>query len=330
MELLANVWYVIIGFCIIMYVLLDGFDLGVGILFPFFAEEDRDLMLAAILPVWDGNQTWLVLGVACFYGAFPLAFSILMPALYLPLLIMVIGLLFRGITFEFRLKEKNYPWLWNYILFFSSIVVCISQGILLGSFVQGFKLGPQNNLIFSLLTPFNIVCGIALIFGYALLGATWVIAKTEGILQKKMYAMSRFFLWMVAFFLSFISLWSPFVNPNIWDRWFAPEHFYKVLFLPCFTASIIVYFHYCIQARKEYILYILTVLIFLCSYAGFAISTWPYIIPHQINIIQAAAPPSSQLFMLIGTLILLPILIGYTAYAYYIFRGKVTKSSIGY
>lgn len=323
MELLANTWYIIIGFCIIMYVLLDGFDLGIGIMFPFFNNKDQNIMMSSILPVWDGNQTWLVLGIASFYGAFPMAFSLVMPALYLPLLIMVIALLLRGITFEFRLKEKEHRWVWNYIFFLSSTIVTFSQGLLLGAFVEGFSFSADHHLTLRILTPFNLTCGVALLFGYILLGSTWTIAKTTGTIQQKMYRVAFHCLWIVAFFLCVISLWSPFINENIWERWFAPEHFYKVLFLPCLTAAIIVYFAYRIRMQSEYLLYWLAVSIFLCSYIGFGISTWPYIVPHYITMWQASAPPSSQLFMLIGTLLLLPILIGYTSYAYYIFREKV-------
>lgn len=328
MELLANACYIIIGFCIIMYVLLDGFDLGIGLLFPFFKDDEKDIMISTILPVWDGNQTWLVLGIAIFYGAFPKAFSMIMPVLYLPLLIMVISLLLRGITFEFRLKEKKHRWVWNNIFFLSSVIITFSQGILLGSFVAGFEFNQYQEISIKLITPFNLFCGIALLFGYALLGSAWIIAKTEGTLKDRMYRLSKISLWTVSIFLAIISAWSPFINSDIWQRWFGPN-FHRVLFLPGCTAALIVYFDHCIRQRSVYLLYWLAVLIFICSYIGFGISTWPYIVPHHITIWQAAAPPSSQIFLLIGALLLLPILIGYTSYAYYIFRGKV-KDVIDY
>lgn len=324
MEMLATIWYVIIGFCIIMYVLLDGFDLGIGILFPLFDDRDKNIMMSSILPVWDGNQTWLVLGIACLYGAFPHAFSMLLPALYLPLLFMVIGLLLRGITFEFRLKEKTYRWLWNHIFFLSSASIAFIQGMIVGTFVKGFEIDTQGELVFTFITPFNLACGVALLFGYSLLGATWTIAKTTGAIQKKMFKLAFLFVWVVAFFLCFISLWTPFVDPRIWERWFSPENFKRVLFLPCLTAAVIVYLAYCIRKQYEYLLYWLSVSIFLCSYIGFGISTWPYLIPHHVKMWEVAAAPTSQIFMLVGTLLLLPVLIGYTSYAYYIFRDKVT------
>lgn len=323
MDLLATAWYVIIGFCIIMYVLLDGFDLGIGILFPFFNDKDQNIMMSTILPVWDGNQTWLVLGVACFYGAFPAAFSLILPALYLPILVMVIALLLRGITFEFRLKEKTYRWFWNHVFFLSSVIVTLSQGLLLGAFVRGFQLDANQQLVFSALDPFNICCSIALLFGYSLLGATWTIAKTTGNIQEKMYHTTFICLVMVSFFLGLISIWSPLESSVIWQRWFG-NNFSHLVFLPIISGILILFFFRAIHKRSEYILYWLTVGIFLCAYIGFGISTYPYIIPHKITIWEAAAPPESQLFMLIGTLLLLPILIGYTSYAYYIFRDKVT------
>lgn len=325
MELLAMTWYMIIGFGIIMYVLLDGFDLGIGILFPFFNKNDKSLMISTILPVWDGNQTWLVFGVACLYGAFPLAFSLLIPALYLPLFTMVIALLLRGITFEFRLKETQYQHVWNFIFFLSSTTVTFVQGLLLGSFVKGFDVDSQSNLIFSLFTPFNFCCGIALLFGYSLLGATWTIHKTIGKIQQKMFKVAFICLIATTFFLGLVSLWSPFIDPMIWGRWFGNGHFYILFPLPAITGALILYFLYCLRKKYEHILYWLAVGIFLCCYIGFGVSTWPYIIPHYLTAWEASAPLTSQLFMLIGTLLLLPVLVGYTSYAYYIFRGKVNE-----
>ena len=324
MELLAATWYLIIGFGIIMYVLLDGFDLGIGIIFPFFSAKDQNRMMSSILPVWDGNQTWLVFGIACLYGAFPIAFSLLMPALYLPLFIMVIALLLRGITFEFRLKETHYPWLWNQIFFLSSTLVTVIQGLLVGSFVNGFNRDLQGNIVVNLLTPFNAACAISLLFGYSLLGATWTIYKTSGKLQQKMYRVAGICVTLVTICLGVISLWSPFLNDIIWARWFGGTH-YAVFLLPVITLALIVFFYYGIYRRFELALHWLTVGIFLCAYLGFAINTWPFIIPHWMTLWEAAAQPASQLFMLIGTLLLLPVLIGYTAYAYYIFRDKVDE-----
>jgi cytochrome d ubiquinol oxidase subunit II len=326
-EILASAWIVIIGFCILMYVLLDGFDLGIGILFYFFRQShDRNIMISTILPVWDGNQTWLVLGGASLYGAFPMAFSLLMPALYLPIFLMVMALLFRGITFEFRLKEKEGRRKWDVLFCLSSTVVTFCQGLVLGTFVKGYDLGADGSLVFDTFTPFNVSCGIALMFGYALLASTWIIGKTTGPLQNKMFKVARVSLIAVAFFMFVISLWTPFIDENIRQIWFNPAYIYKLAFLPIMTGALILYCAYCIYKEREYILFWQALGIFICAYIGFGISSFPYLIPHKITIWQAAAPPSSLLFMLFGALLLLPVLVGYTSYSYYVFRGKVTES----
>jgi cytochrome d ubiquinol oxidase subunit II len=326
-EVLASAWVIIIGFCIIMYVLLDGFDLGIGILFPFFPDRhDRNIMVSTVLPVWDGNQTWLVLGGASLYGSFPKAFSLILPALYLPIFTMVIALLFRGITFEFRLKaQENALRKWDILFCLSSTLVTICQGLLLGTFIKGFALGPNNTLIFTLFTPFNIVCAVSLVFGYALLAATWIIGKTSGKLQKRMFHIAKITLSVVVFFLGIISLWTPFIDLRIQQIWFNPAYIYKLAFLPVITGLLILYFIYCLKKRREFILFWLTLGIFICAYIGFGISTYPYIVPHVYTIWQMAAPPSSLLFMLFGALLLLPVLLAYTSYSYFVFRGKVTE-----
>lgn len=331
MDILITAWYWLIGFCVMMYVLLDGVDLGIGILFPFFPNQrDRQTMISTILPVWDGNQTWLVLGTASLYGAFPLAFSLLLPALYLPILLMVLGLLFRGITFEFRLKAHKALPLWDGLFFLGSTVVTVIQGLVLGTFVTGFQLGKTGHILdFTLFTPFNMTCAIALLFGYALLGSTWVIAKTTGNLQKKMFSVAWIGLIIMSLGLLIISIWTPFISPAIWHIWFNPHYIYKLALLPFVTGCLILLCAYSIYQRREYILFWICLSIFMCSYAGVGISTWPYLIPHVMTTEQAAAPHSSLLFMFMGAAILLPFLLGYTLYSYYIFRGKITEM-IGY
>lgn len=326
-EVLASAWVVIIGFCIIMYVLLDGFDLGIGILFPFFkSSHDRNIMVSTVLPVWDGNQTWLVLGAASLYGAFPSAFSLVLPALYLPIFTMVIALLFRGITFEFRLKAKNSAGKWDLLFFLSSTVVTLCQGLMLGAYVKGFTLGGDDTLDFTLFTPFNIACALALLCGYSLLGATWIIAKTTGSLQKRMFSVAQVALAAVVVFMIIISIWSPFIDPRIKDIWFNPQYIYKLAILPFVSGLLILYMIYSLRKKNEYILFWLTLGIFVCGYIGFGISTFPYIIPHVLTIWQMAAPEGSLLFMLFGGLLLLPVLLAYTSYSYYVFRGKVTET----
>lgn len=331
MEIMTTLLFFAIGFCIIMYVLLDGFDLGVGILFPLFpGANDRNILMSTILPVWDGNQTWLVLGGALLYGAFPLAFSLILPALYAPIFVMILALLIRGITFEFRLKAKRALRLWDSLFFLSSLVVAFTQGMVLGTFVKGYTIEPGNLVLHSqLFTFFNVSCGFALIFGYALLGSTWVIGKTSGELQERMYKFAKISIWVVAVSLMIISIWTPFIDPKINEIWFNPQNIYKLAVLPFVTACLILYFLYSLYKRYQYRLFWLVLGVFMCSYSGFGISTWPYIVPRVLTATDAAAPHSTQAFLIVGVIILLPILFGYTMYSYYIFRGKITKI-IGY
>ncbi len=331
MGLLETAWYLIIGFCIFMYVLLDGFDLGVGILFPFFPnQQDRNIMVSTILPVWDGNQTWLVLGGASLYGAFPLAFSLLLPALYLPIFLMILALLFRGITFEFRLKAKRGLRFWDNLFFFSSAIATFIQGMVLGTFVKGYTLTQGHLMLtYELFNIFNIACGFALLFGYSLLATAWIIAKTTDALQTKMYRVAYVCLIAVSLFLFIISLWTPFIDPNIRAIWFNPLYIYNLALLPFATGCLILFCFYCLYKKREHILFWLCLGIFLCAYTGFGISTWPYLIPRAVTVWDAAAADTSLRFMLVGAGILLPLLIGYTSYSYYIFRGKVTEI-IGY
>lgn len=330
-NLLIVASFFLIGFCIIMYVLLDGFDLGVGILFPFFPDRhDKNVMISTILPVWDGNQTWLVLGGASLYGAFPHAFSLLLPTLYLPIFVMILSLLLRGITFEFRLKAQRALAFWDIIFFLSSVTITLCQGLILGTFVKGYTfINNGTALSYELFTPFNIVCGLSLLFGYTLLGSTWIIMKTTGDLQNRMYKVATISLAVVTTSMLIISLWTPFIDKRIAAIWFNPDNFLKLAILPFTTGCLILYFIYSIYKRYEYNLFILTNAIFFCGYAGFGISTWPYLIPRVLPVWDAAAPYSSQVFMLVGAFILLPVLLSYTAYSYYIFRGKI-KDIIGY
>lgn len=324
---LSFIWAVIIGFAIFMYVLLDGFDLGIGILFPFFKnDEDRQVMMSTISPVWDGNETWMVLGGASLYGAFPLAYSTLLPIFYLPIMIMLAALIFRGICIEFFFKAHKSKFIWDYAFFVGSLLAAFSQGLILGTYIGGFDL---NRLVqfqshYYWLSPFSIITGFAVVFGYALLGATWLIIKSTNHLQERAFRMAKKCLLAVAFFLMVVSLWSPFLDPHIQARWFNLHNFFYLLPLPVITTLAILYLFKSLQKKRELAPFIGSLIIFLCSYTGLLISIWPYIIPHHVTIWQAAAPPESQKFILVGTVILLPLLLAYTAYSYWVFRGKVS------
>lgn len=334
METLPFVWYCIIGFVVIMYVILDGFDLGIGILSMFVRDpKQRDLMVSAILPVWDGNETWLVLGGAMLYGAFPKAFATILPVLYIPLILMVVSLLFRGITFEFRLKAHGpHRGGWEIAFFLGSLIAALIQGLVVGTFVQGITLGipgdvdisAANPMHYQWLTPFSLMCGFAMVFGYLLLGANWLIAKTHGELQDFCYHVSKFALVAVAFFMFIISFWTPFVDAFARGRWFSPEFLPYVAFLPLASFLMFVLHWLSLQNRKHAEApFWYSIGIFLTGYLGFGISTFPYIVPHMITFTDAAAPSGSLKFMLVGTCIMLPILLFYTFYSYRIFRGKV-------
>lgn len=321
-HLLAFIWLGIIGFVIIMYVILDGFALGVGILSIFNTNEhERDIMISSVMPVWDGNQTWLVLGGATLYGAFPLAFSTILPILYIPILIMVASLLFRGVVFEFRLKAERSKRLWEIAFFCGSLMATLAQGVMLGSFVEGYH---DNVGHYQWFTPFAVTCGVALAFGYALLASNWLIAKTEGDLQNHSYITAKICLIAIAFFGIAISLWSPFVDPHIQARWFNPRLIGYLAVLPALTALVFFLHWVALKTRKEYSPFWLSICIFLFCYLGFVISVWPYIVPRTIVYTKAAAPETSLIFMLVGTVIMLPVLLYYTYHSYYIFRGKVT------
>ncbi len=327
-NILAFLWFGLIGVAIIMYVILDGFDLGVGILsYLTLDDRERDLMISSILPVWDGNQTWLVFGGATLYGAFPLAFSVLLPALYMPILIMVCALLFRGVAFKFRLKSPEMKPIWDFSFFAGSILTAFIQGVMLGTFIQGFKVTADMVTIPALqwFTPFSIVCGIALVFGYMLLGANWLIIKTTGQLQQKAYRISKIAVITVGVFAALISLWSPLIDPAIKARWFNLDYIAYLALLPLATGIVFILHWMALLKKREYSPFFLAVVMFLLCYTGFVISSWPYIVPRSITYIQAAAPRSSLLFMLVGACIMLPILLYYTSHSYRFFRGKVTE-----
>jgi cytochrome d ubiquinol oxidase subunit II len=325
--LLILTWAVIISFIIMMYVLLDGFDLGIGILFPWIKHgQYRDIMMSSVIPVWDGNETWLVFGAAALYAAFPLAYSVLLPTLYMPIMILLVSLIFRGVAFEFRFKAQRSQFIWDIAFAAGSTLAAFIQGIILGTFVKGYGDHlPLSHSAYQWLTPFSIFTGVAVVCGYALLGATWLIVKTEGNLQDQLYKAAKILLGLVAVFLVVVSIWTPIVEPRIMNRWFTLPNFYYLSALPLLTIAIVFYNFYCLHKRKERAPFVLSMGLFIFAYIGFCISAWPYIIPHVVPVWEAAAAPSTLKFILVGTVILLPILLAYTVYSYHVFRGKVKE-----
>jgi len=315
----------LLAFIIIMYVILDGFDLGIGILFPFtHSEHERDLMMNSIAPVWDGNETWLVFGGAMLYGAFPLVYGLLLPVLYMPIMLMLIALIFRGVSFEFRFKAETSKPVWNWSFAISSVCAAFFQGVILGAFVQGFTIDQTARVISDAdwLTPFSLITGIAVIFGYALLGATWMVMKAEDRLQRSMVHLAKGFLILISVFLVFVSIWTPLHDPEIFNRWYSFPNMIFLTPLPIITTVMIYLVWKHLTGGNEIKPFLYSIVIFLCSYIGLGISVYPYLIPHEITIWDAAAPDSTLIFILVGVVIMLPVLLGYTLYAYRVFRGK--------
>jgi len=328
---LPLLWAGIISFVVLTYVVLDGFDLGIGILFPFFPDaQDRDVMMNSIAPVWDGNETWLVLGGGGLLAAFPLAYAVLMPALYPLVIAMLLGLIFRGVAFEYRFKTSRQA-VWNWGFAGGSIVAALSQGIMLGAILQGVAVSGRTygGGWFDWLSPFSLFCGLSLIVGYTLLGATWLIIKTSGELQQRLFKLVP--VPGIAFILciAVVSIWLPLRDPVAAERWFtfpASAVFWTV---PIVVAFLAMGFYVALHRRNEHWPYWISLAFFLISFAGFAITLYPYVVPRTITLWEAAAPDDSLVFLLVGTVVLVPMIIGYTAYAYWVFRGKV-KVGEGY
>ena len=325
---LPLIWAIIIIFGIMMYVVMDGFDLGIGILFPFIkGEKDRDVMMNTVAPVWDGNETWLVLGGAALFGAFPLAYSVVLSALYLPLILMLMGLIFRGVAFEFRFKarpEKRHIWDKSFIG--GSLVATFFQGVALGAFIDGLPVVNRQYAGGGLdwLSPFTVFCGVALIVAYALLGCTWLIMKTEGELQERMHKLGRPLALAVLVLMGIVSLWTPLAHTDIAARWFTLPNLFWFLPVPILVLVTMYGLLKAIARKAHYTPFLLTLVLIFLGYSGLGISLWPNIIPPSISIWEAAAPPQSQGFMLVGTLFIIPFILGYTFWSYYVFRGKVT------
>lgn len=323
---LPLVWGGIIAIAIFLYVLLDGFDLGAGILFPFApSDHSRNQIMSSVAPFWDGNETWLVLGGGGLLAAFPLAYAILMPAFYIPIIMMLLGLIFRGVAFEFRFKSQGIMQkVWDYSFHFGSLSASFFQGLILGSFVEGITVTGRSfgGTSFDWLTPFSVMTGIALIFGYALLGATWIIMKTDAKTQEWAQKSALYILFYVALFMGLVSLWAPFLSDTIFTRWFTLPNLIYLSPIPLFTAGAFITLCWAILKKREVLPFVLSIFLFSLGYLGLAISLWPWIVPYQISLWQAAADPKSLSFMLVGIVIFFPFILGHTFYSYYVFRGK--------
>jgi len=330
---LPLIWGVLIATAVFLYVILDGFDLGCGILFPFApSDKCRSRIMNSIAPFWDGNETWLVLGGGGLFVAFPVAYAILMPAFYLPIILMLMGLIFRGVAFEFRFKaEDKDRKVWDISFHGGSLLAAFMQGVILGNFVQGVEVDGRSFVGGSLdwANGFAITTGVAMIFGYALLGATWLIMKTEDETQVWARKAARYVLVYVALAMAIVSIAMPFVDERIADLWFSIPNIFYLLPIPIFTAIAFIMLWRDIRSDKREIRpFLLSLSLFLLGYIGFGISLYPWIVPFEYTLWQAAAVSTSQSITLIGTVILLPVILGYTAYCYYIFRGKSGHEAI--
>ncbi len=326
------IFALIIAFGVFMYVLMDGFDLGVGILFRAApSDHDRDVMMNSVAPIWDGNETWLVLGGSALLAAFPVAYSVILPALYLPILAMLIGLIFRGVAFEFRFKATRSRPLWDLSFNLGSIVATVAQGVVLGAFIQGFPVENRQFVggTFDWLTPFSLFTGVALLAGYGLLGATWVIMKAEGALQDWAYRVTKWLLAAVVLAVLIVSAWTPLLNPEIAERWFSWPNIAWLSPIPVATGLCAIGLLIAVDRRSDAWPFVFTMLLFLLSFVGLGVSLFPYVIPPDISIWEASSPPETQVFLLVGAVIVIPLTLGYTAYSYWVFRGKVAHD-VGY
>lgn len=325
---LPLIWAILIAVAVLMYVVMDGFDLGVGILFPFVKERhNRDTMINSVAPVWDGNETWLVLGGGGLFAVFPLAYSVLFTALYAPLIAMLLALIFRGVAFEFRHRHEGHRKWWDLAFAWGSIAATFFQGVVLGAFIGGIAIEGRSYAggWFDWLTPFSVLTGLALVAGYGLLGAGWLIMKTEDDLQARAYAFAKRLSPLVIFAIGAVSLWTPLAHPEIAERWFSLPNFFYLLPVPVLVLSLALLLWRALGRRFEYQPFLLTLGLFLLSYIGLGISLFPYIVPPSITIWEAAGPDESTGFLLVGMVVLLPLVLGYTAWSYWIFRGKVRK-----
>jgi cytochrome d ubiquinol oxidase subunit II len=314
------------GLAVAMYVVLDGFDLGVGILFPYFRSEvQRDQLMNSIAPFWDGNETWLVLGGTGLFVAFPLAYALIMPALYVPVILMLLALVFRGVAFEFRWVAKPHHARWDVAFAAGSTIAAFAQGLILGGLLGGIPVEGDHfaGHTFTWLTPFSLMCGVALIIGYALIGACWIIMKTTAEAEQRARRLARPLLVALLACIVVVSVWTPLLFARVAERWFSWPNLLYLSPVPLVTAALAVSAWRGIGGRHATLAFYSAVGLFVIAYLGLAISTVPYLVPPSVTLWQAAAAPRSQAFILAGMVVLIPAIFGYTVFVYRTFRGKV-------
>ena len=325
---LPLVWAALLAVAVAMYVVIDGFDLGVGILFTAARKGNwRDRMMLSVAPIWDGNETWLVLGGGGLFAVFSVAYAILLPALYLPLILMLIALIFRGVAFEFRFKAGRSQFIWDNAFHYGSLIATFAQGMVLGAFVQGFQIQGRGFTggTFDWLTPFSVLTGIGLVCGYGLLGATWCVMKTSGELEIWARRKSLQFLAATIVAMTLVSAWVPFLGRDIQWRWISWPNILYVAPVPVVTALVAWGIYRGLRSGRDVAPFLLTIALFLLGFLGLAISLFPYIVPPRMTIWQAANAVSALQFALVGYSVVMPLTLAYTAYAYWVFRGKVAE-----
>jgi cytochrome d ubiquinol oxidase subunit II len=329
---LVPIWTVILGLGVFIYVALDGFDLGVGMLHGLVQPSQRETVMNSIGPFWDGNETWLILGGVGLLAAFPVAFAIIIPAVYFPILVMLLALVFRGVAFEFRFKHVHLRRLWDWAFCGGSLLATFAQGVVLGSFIQGFKVDGRvfAGSSFDFATPFALLTGIALVFGYALLGAGWLVMKTDGPLQAWSRRAGRVCLVAVSCCIAAVSVWTPLASSVIAQRWFGWPNTAFLLPLPVASLAVGLYAWRALGRDGAWQAFAASIALFALSFLGVAISLWPMIVPGHFTLWQAALPESTQAFLLVGTLVLLPVILFYTGWSYWVFRGKVQQGESHY
>jgi len=329
---LVPIWTLILGLAVFFYVLLDGFDLGVGMLFGFAPDtQSRNTLMKSIAPVWDGNETWLVLGGLGLLAAFPLAFAIIIPAVYFPILVMLLALVFRGVAFEFRFQDTENKTFWDHAFCYGAGIATFAQGLVLGTFIQGFDVVDTQfaGSSFGFLGPFPLLTGVALVFGYALLGAGWLILKTDGEIQAAARRQGRIALIGVVIAIGLVSVWTPLMSEAVASRWFTWPNIALLAPVPIATTAVAVLIWQALNSDAEVTPFLGAIGLFALSYAGIAISLYPMIVPYNFTLWEAASSARTQAFLLVGTLFLLPMILMYTAWSYWVFRGKV-RAAVGY
>ncbi len=322
---LPTIWAFVIAFAVFAYVVMDGFDLGIGILFPVLpAGPQRDSAMNSVAPVWDGNETWLVLGGGGLMAAFPLAYAIILPALYAPIIAMLLALVFRGVAFEFRWRDPGHRAYWDAAFASGSAVATLAQGVTLGALLQGIAVEGRSYAggWWDWLTPFSLLVGVSLVVGYALLGAAWLIMKSEGALQDRCYRLARLLGAATIACIALVSAATPFLSVAYYERWFAWPHVLFAAQVPLLVAAASAGFFISLRRRWEYWPFLMALALFALSLVGLGVSMFPFVIPGAVTIHDAAAPESSLVFMLVGAGVLIPIILAYTAYSYWVFRGK--------